>query len=114
MTAISCRFGRTWTRSGSTRGGTELLGVIVQPGRVWSEAGDGGWSRASFPFALAHMIDGETHLGLATFLYNGMEVSNVRFQIVQQTAPGFVVDYFTAWGQVSARYERATSTISMN
>ena len=92
-------------RSGSTKEGRSYWDVIVQPGRVWSEAGDEGWSRASFPFALAHMIDGETHIGLATFLYNGTEVSNVRFQIVQQTAPGFVVDYFTAWGQVPARYE---------
>lgn len=92
-------------RYGSTKEGRSYWDVIVQPGRVWSESGDGGWSRASFPFALLHLIDGETHIGLATFLYNGTEVSNVRFQIVQQTAPSLVVDYFTAWGQVSARYE---------
>lgn len=92
-------------RYGSTKEGRSHWDVIVQPGRVWSESGDGGWSRASFPFALVHLIDGETHIGLATFLYNGTEVSNVRFQIVQQTAPSFVVDYFKAWGQASARYE---------
>jgi CubicO group peptidase (beta-lactamase class C family) len=92
-------------RYGSTKEGRSYWDVIVQPGRVWSESGDGGWSRASFPFALVHLIDGETHIGLASFLYNGTEVSNVRFQIVQQTAPSFVVDYFTAWGQVSAFYE---------
>jgi CubicO group peptidase (beta-lactamase class C family) len=92
-------------RYGSTKEGRSYWDVIVQPGRVWSESGDGGWSRASFPFALVHSIEGETHNGLATFLYNGTEVSNVRFQIVQQTAPSFVVDYFKAWGQVSARYE---------
>jgi hypothetical protein len=89
-------------RSGSTKEGRSYWDVIVQPGRVWSESGDGNWSRASFPFALVHLIDGETHIGLATFLYNGTEVSNVRFQIVQQTAPSLVVDYFKAWGQVSA------------
>jgi len=92
-------------RYGSTKEGRSYWDVIVQPGRVWSESDDGDWSRASFPFALVHLLDGETHIGLATFLYNGAEVSNVRFQIVQQTAPSLVVDYFTAWGQVSARYE---------
>lgn len=92
-------------RYGSTIEGRSYWDIIVQPGRVWSESGDGGWSRASFPFALVHSVDGETHIGLATFLYNGTDVSNVRFQIVQQTAPSFVVDYFKAWGQVSARYE---------
>ena len=92
-------------RYGSTQKGRSYWDVIVQPGRVWSESGDGDWSRASFPFALVHTLDGETHNGLATFLYNGTEVSNVRFQIVQQTSPATVVDYFKAWGQVSARYE---------
>ncbi len=92
-------------RYGSTNEGRSHWDVIVQPGRVWSESGDGDWSRASFPFALVHLLDGETHIGLATFLYNGTEVSNVRFQIVQQTAPTLVVEYFKAWGQVSARYE---------
>ncbi len=92
-------------RYGSTKEGRSYWDVIVQPGRVWSESGDGDWSRASFPFALVHSIDGETHNGLATFLYNGTEVSNVRFQIVQQTAPGDGAAYFKAWGQVPARYE---------
>ena len=91
-------------RYGSTKEGRSYWDIIVQPGRVWSEPGDGGWSRASFPFALVHTLDGETHNGLATFLYNGTEVSSVRFQIVQQTAPSTVVDYFKAWGQVPARY----------
>jgi CubicO group peptidase (beta-lactamase class C family) len=92
-------------RYGSTKEGRSYWDVIVQPGRVWSEPGDGDWSRASFPFALVHALDGETHIGLATFLYNDTEVSNVRFQIVQQTSPAWVVDYFKAWGQVPARYE---------
>jgi hypothetical protein len=92
-------------RFGSTKVGRSFWDVIVQPGRVWSEPADGGWSRASFPFALVHSIEGETHNGLATFLYNATEVSPVRFQIIQQTSPYFVVDFFTAWGQVPAFYE---------
>jgi CubicO group peptidase (beta-lactamase class C family) len=92
-------------RYGSTKEGRSYWDMIVQPGRVWSEPGDGGWSRASFPFALVHSIEGETHNGLATFLYNSKEVSNLRFQIVQQTSPYYVVDFFKAWGQVPARFE---------
>lgn len=91
-------------RYGSTDKGRSYWDVIVQPGRVWSEPGDGGWSRASFPFALVHSIEGETHNGIATFLYDDRQVSNLRFQIVQQTAPYYIVDYFTAWGQAPAAY----------
>ncbi|WP_162913132.1 serine hydrolase [Rhodospirillaceae bacterium SYSU D60014] len=91
-------------RYGSTAKGRSFWDIIVQPGRVWSEPGDNGWSRASFPFALMHLIEGETHNGVAMFLYNEDQVSDVRFQIVQQTAPFYVTDYFTAWGQAPARY----------
>lgn len=91
-------------RSGSTRRGSSYWDLIVQPGRVWSEPGDGGWSRAAFPFALVHSLEGETHNGLASFLYNDREVSFVSFQIVQQTSPYYVRDYFVAWGQAPADY----------
>lgn len=91
-------------RYGSTAKGRSYWDVIVQPGRVWSEPADAGWSRASFPFALVHLIEGETHNGVATLLYNEDQVSDVRFQIVQQTAPYYVTDYFTVWGQAPASY----------
>lgn len=90
-------------RSGSTPDGASYWDVIVQPGRVWSEPQDGEWSRASFPFALVHSIEGESHNGVATFLYSDDAVSDLRFQIVQQTAPFYIEDYFTAWGRAPAR-----------
>jgi Beta-lactamase len=93
-------------RYGSTEKGRSYWDVIVQPGRVWSEPADGGWSRASFPFALVHIIEGETRNGVATFLYDEDEVSDVRFQIVQQTSRFSVPDYFTGWGQAPASYRR--------
>lgn len=89
-------------RYGSAGSGRSFWDMIVQPGRVWSEAGDGEWSRAAFPFALVNSIEGETHNGLATFLYKAGKVSNLRFQIVQQTAPFYVKDYFFAAGLVPA------------
>ncbi|TXH36363.1 MAG: hypothetical protein E6Q98_11770 [Rhodospirillaceae bacterium] len=85
-------------RAGSTPAGHSFWDIIVQPGQVWSEPGDGGWSRAAFPFSLVHSVEGETHNGIATFLYRGGKVSNLRFQVVQQTAPYYIVDYFSAWG----------------
>jgi hypothetical protein len=88
--------------------GKSFWDIIVQPGRVWSEAADGGWSRAAFPFALVNSIEGETHNGLATFLYRGSEVSNLRFQIVQQTAPFYIKNVFVAAGLVPVALEAAS------
>ena len=85
-------------RAGSSGRGKSFWDLIVQPGQVWSEPGEGSWSRAGFPFALVNSLEGETHNGLATFAYRGREVTNLRFQIVQQTAPYLVTDYFTARG----------------
>jgi len=85
-------------RFGSQGSGKSFWDMIVQPGRVWSEHADGGWSRAAFPFALVNSLEGETHNGLATFLYRRGKVSRLRFQIVQQTGPYYISDYFTAAG----------------
>lgn len=87
--------------------GRSYWDVLVQPGQVWSEPGDGGWSRAAFPFALVNSIEGETHNGLATFLYRGTAVSNLRFQIVMQTAPFYVQEKFVAAGLVPASFAPA-------
>ena len=89
-------------RVGSLGHGKSYWDIIVQPGRVWSEPGDGGWSRASFPFALMESLEGETHNGVAMFLYKGKKITGLQFQIVQQTAPYYVEDYFSAWGMAPA------------
>lgn len=89
-------------RYGSSPDGKSYWDIIVQPGKVWSEAADEGWSRASFPFSLMHSIEGETHNGVATFLYRDGEVSDLVFQIVSMTAPFYVEDYFTAVGKAAA------------
>lgn len=89
-------------RSGSTPRGHSYWDMIVQPGRVWSEVGDGPWSRAAFPFALVNSREGETHNGVALFLYRPGQVSCVRFQIVQQTAPYNIGSDFSATGCLPA------------
>jgi hypothetical protein len=95
-------------RSASIDRGRSFWDILVQPGRVWSEPADRGWSRAAFPFALVNSIEGETHNGLATFLYRGSRVSNLRFQIVQQTAPFYIKNLFVAAGLVPAALETAS------
>ncbi|QND52859.1 beta-lactamase family protein [Phyllobacterium sp. 628] len=92
-------------RIGSTANGRSFWDMIVQPGKVWSEPDDDGWSRASFPFQLVNSLEGETHTGIALFLYKEGEISNLRYQIVQQTAPFYVEDYFTAAGYLRVTYD---------
>jgi CubicO group peptidase (beta-lactamase class C family) len=77
--------------------------IILAPGRIWSEPGDNGYSRASFPFTLIHSkaFYGQTHNGIATFLFDDKHVSTLRFQIVQEAAPNAKFD---AWGQTDLKY----------
>ncbi|MCP4978967.1 MAG: beta-lactamase family protein [Gammaproteobacteria bacterium] len=71
--------------------------IIFSPGRVWSEPGDKGLSRASFPFTLTHRIWNRSHSGLATFVFDDSVVSPMVFQIVQENSPGVKFD---AWGRL--------------
>lgn len=91
-------------RAGSHPEGKSFWDMIVQPGAIWSEEGDDGWNRASFPFALMRSEEGETHNGVASFLYNGNQVTPLRIQIVNQTAPFYVEDIFTAAANVPVEF----------
>ena len=77
--------------------------IILASGRIWSEPDDNGYSRASFPFTLIPSSSnfGQTHNGIATFLFNEKRVSQLRFQIVQEAAPE---EIFDAWGQAGMKY----------
>jgi CubicO group peptidase (beta-lactamase class C family) len=75
--------------------------IILSPGKVWSEPGDDGMSRASFPFVLVAEDTNETHNGVATFVFNDDQVSSFRFQVTQETAAWRQVDY---WGQSPMDY----------
>lgn len=88
------------------RAGTRSLWhVILSPGRVWSEAGDGDWSRASFPFVLVSDNTNEAHNGLATFLFNDTRVSALQFQVIQETASWNRNDF---WGRVALDFAAET------
>ncbi len=81
--------------------GTSPWDIILSPGRVWSEAGDGGLSRASFPFVLAGRVWNESHNGIATFVFDDKRVSGLQFQIVQEAASW---NRFQAWGWLPVRF----------
>ena len=78
-------------------GEASIWDIILSPGRVWSEPDDDGWSRASFPFVLIGKVWSESHNGIASFLYNETEVSDLRVQIVQEASP---LHQFDGWAQL--------------
>ena len=80
--------------------GDSYWDVAVAPGRVWSEPGDGGMSRAVLPFLLCNELENDTHHGLACFLFDDERVSAWTMQIVTETKPFVVSDPFDAWGIV--------------
>jgi CubicO group peptidase (beta-lactamase class C family) len=65
--------------------------IIVAPGKIWSEPGDNGYTRAALPFTLTDSYIGQARNGVATFVFNNLEVSPVAIQITQETAAR--VDY---------------------
>lgn len=71
--------------------------VIAQVGRIWRVPKDGGWARASFPLMLVSGIENQAHQGLASFLYRKGEVTALRLQFVQQSAP-YILSRFVAAG----------------
>ena len=75
---------------------------ILEPGRVWDEPGDKGYSRASLPFTLEERNANCMHNGVLTFLFrNDGAISDVAFQIASETCLYFKFDL---WGRSAARY----------
>lgn len=84
--------------------GSEAYNYIVGPGRVWTQRGDSGYTRASFPFTLAGRNDNCTHNGEMTFLFSNSKspnISNVRYQVTQETCAWAK---FNLWGNIAATY----------
>ena len=79
----------------------EQWNYFLEPGRVWSEPGDGDYTRASFPFALSWKGSNAIHNGTMTFLFNDSEISKVWYQITQETTIGTSLDM---WGLLDAVY----------
>ncbi|MFC1997289.1 serine hydrolase domain-containing protein [Chloroflexota bacterium] len=74
---------------------------IIEPGRVWQENGDQGYSRASFPFSLVWKGASRTLNGTMTFIFDAHGISKVWYQVTQETTVSFSADL---WGLLEASY----------
>ena len=78
--------------------------IIPQFGRVWRDPEDDGpWCRAALPLMLVGDTENHSHQGVATFRYQGREVSELEFQFVQQTAPYLLHEHFIGWGRAQMK-----------
>jgi len=77
---------------------------IVEPGRVWQEAADGDWSRASLPFSLKEKNQNCLHNGVLTFLFkDDGSISRVVYQVGSETCQYLHVNL---WGVTTAQYSQ--------
>ena len=73
-------------RRGPQPGNHPWWEFAVEPGRVWDEPGDGGYSRAAIPFALVQRNANCTHNGMLTFLFRSDgAVSHAAMQVSSET-----------------------------
>jgi len=75
---------------------------ILEPGRVWQEREDHGFSRASFPFALVWKGSNAILNGTITFLFDDKNISKVWYQVTQETTVNFSADL---WGLLEGNYK---------
>lgn len=75
---------------------------ILEPGRVWKEVGDNGYSRVAIPFSLQENGANCTHNGVLSFLFKSDgSISKLAYQIASETCQYF---QFNMWGQANATY----------
>ncbi|MBN2549831.1 MAG: hypothetical protein JXB15_11775 [Anaerolineales bacterium] len=82
-----------------------MWNIILEPGRAWQEPGDGGYSRASIPFALTPKGGNSTFNGTLTFLFDDQSISKVWYQVTQETT---TYTRLNLWGLLEAAYHPAT------
>jgi hypothetical protein len=75
--------------------------IILEPGRAWQETDDGGYSRASLPFALTVKGGNAVFNGTLTFLFDDRRVSKVWYQVTQETTSHTRANL---WGLLEAAY----------
>lgn len=77
---------------------------ILEPGRVWDESTDNGYSRVAIPFTLKQKNQNCVHNGVMMFLFKDEgDVSDVSYQIASETCAYF---RFNMWGTVEAAYSQ--------
>ncbi len=75
---------------------------VLEPGKVWDEAGDNGYTRAAIPFALVQKNANCTHNGVLMILFGDDGVlANAVVQISSETCQYLQLDL---WGSLKASY----------
>lgn len=75
---------------------------ILEPGRVWNENNDQGYSRVAIPFALQENQANCTHNGVLTFAFkDDGSITNVAVQVGGETCLYFQYDL---WDLIPAQY----------
>jgi len=76
---------------------------ILEPGRVWNENTDNGYSRVAIPFALQEKYANCTHNGIITFAFkDDGSITNAAVQIGAETCLYY---NYEMWGMLSADYQ---------
>ena len=79
-----------------------MWNIILEPGRVWQEAGDGGFLARLPPLCAGTVKGGNaTFNGTLTFLFDDQRVSKVWYQITQETT---TYTRANLWGLLDAAY----------
>ncbi|MEU8802680.1 hypothetical protein [Spirillospora sp. NPDC048819] len=91
-------------RPGLLYTGATTWNLVAGNGRVWNENTDNGYTRAAFPLALVERNANCVHNGVLTFLFTDTAISQVRYQVTQETCMYFKFDM---WGQLAATYTPA-------
>ncbi len=78
---------------------------VLEPGRVWDEPGDRGYTRAAIPFALVQKNANCTHNGVLMLLFDGKgAMARAAMQVSSETCQYLQLDM---WGWLQARYTAA-------
>ncbi len=79
---------------------------VLEPGRVWDEPGDHGYTRAAIPFALVQKNANCTHNGVLMLLFNEKgAMARAAMQVGSETCQYLQLDM---WGWLQARYTPAS------
>lgn len=75
---------------------------VLEPGRVWNEPGDHGYTRAALPFALVQKYMNCTHYGVMMFLFRADgSILHAAMQVSSETCKYLKLDM---WGLLDASY----------
>jgi CubicO group peptidase (beta-lactamase class C family) len=92
-------------RRGSIESAHPQWEYVLEPGRLWTDPRDGGFTRAALPFSLEERNANCLHNGVMTFLFDGRgKITRVAYQVSSETCAYLKLDL---WGVLPAKYRPA-------